>query len=267
LFALLAKGPTLEEEDRLAELADKLYNVYCEVWELQGFRKTAMFIGIVHGKIAAQIRARVSSVNSGLQREDRRRGDLTSSQGKRTSLDLMGKRVASILQGLAKAGVRELGYIERATTSIRSLARHQPPDLPDSIETMLGGNIQRPSGADVANRVSGERQRCLGRWAEERLPEFRLFVRLVRAGESPPNLRQRFPVLFAEVIDCLPQKRQDRLFNEARGGLMRVPDLMSALAEVKHLSASTLMDYRKQYRHETGTARPRPIVPKSKNKE
>jgi hypothetical protein len=100
-----------------------------------------MFIGIVCGRIAGQIRARISSVNSDLRRGDLRRGGLTSSRGKQKSLDLMGKRVSSMLQRRAAARVRELRYIEQAATEIPSSG------LPQS-SNQLSALVDPPGGLD-----------------------------------------------------------------------------------------------------------------------
>ena len=63
--------------------------------------------------------------------------------------------------------------------------------------------------------------------------------------------------LISEAIDLLQRPRRERMFEEAKGKLMRVPDLMNLIADVKHLSGSTLADYRKIYRREMGIARKR----------
>jgi len=108
----------------------------------------------------------------------------------------------------------------------------------------------------IADRTARKRARVdLGEWAEERLREGLAFVRLVRAGKQPERLRTEFPVLFTEVIDKLQKRKQDLLFAEAQQLPMKVSDLMERIADVKGLSAATLIDYRKEYRCETGTAR------------
>jgi hypothetical protein len=95
----------------------------------------------------------------------------------------------------------------------------------------------------------------LGAWAESYLPELRHFASRVRAGDTLDVLRIPFRSLFAEVIDLLPPWKQRRLFEDARGRHLNVPDLMAALAEVKHMAASTLIDHRKQYRRKSGKSR------------
>lgn len=98
----------------------------------------------------------------------------------------------------------------------------------------------------------------LGKWADELLPDLQRLVKHLRTSSDsapPKRLREEFPRVFTQVIDYLPQARQERLFEQARGGLIRVPDLMDVLAEVKHLTGSTLIEYRKQYRRENGLTR------------
>jgi hypothetical protein len=123
------------------------------------------------------------------------------------------------------------------------------------------GRITTP-GIGITKAVHENTAHGLGEWADNRLPEFQDFVRLVRSGTNPDRLKEQFSLLFTEVIDHLQPTRQKRLFEEAGGGLMRVPDLMCVLAEIKHLAGATLMDYRKKYRKKNGSARlRRPKVP------
>ncbi|MGC1646691.1 MAG: hypothetical protein WA741_12740 [Candidatus Sulfotelmatobacter sp.] len=118
------------------------------------------------------------------------------------------------------------------------------------------GKVTAEPDQPVSENVPGD----LGEWAERYLPELQRFASCVRAGNTLDVLRVEFESLFAEVIDCLPEYRQKRFFQDARGRRLKVADLMEPLAEVKHLSAATLMDHRKQYRHKSGTARLRRSV-------
>jgi hypothetical protein len=104
---------------------------------------------------------------------------------------------------------------------------------------------------DEARQSQSQRQVDLGGWAEQRLEEMRKFANMLRGGKSPESLRPQFPGLFSEVIDRLTTPRQNSLFREAQGRMLRVDELMDWIADVKNLKGSTLGDYRKAYRRET----------------
>jgi hypothetical protein len=157
-------------------------------------------------------------------------------------------RMESMVRDARKSDRLQVGYEiwDCLAEELREL-RNWP--LPESPKTFV-------SEAPLAARVpSKEAQMELGRWAELRLQEARQFVRLLRGGKTPESFRPQFVALFAEVIDELQEARRKRLFQEAKGRLMGVPDLMDYIADVKQLSGATLANYRKIYRHETGTAR------------
>lgn len=97
----------------------------------------------------------------------------------------------------------------------------------------------------------------IGGWAEERLKEAQSFARLVRSGKPPNSLRDRFSVLFSEVIDKLTEASRKSLFEACQRKGMTVPELMSYIADVKQLEASTLLDYRKKFRNVMGQSRKR----------
>jgi hypothetical protein len=123
------------------------------------------------------------------------------------------------------------------------------------------GSVTAEPHPPVYENVPGD----LGEWAERYLPELKRFVSRVRTGDTLDVLRIPFRSLFAEVIDRLPLWKQKRLFDDACGRRLSVPDLMAALAEVKYMAASTLIDHRKQYRRKSGTSRTlRSVVPRTK---
>ena len=125
--------------------------------------------------------------------------------------------------------------------------------------TVEHGNVTAEPDQPVSENVPGD----LGEWAERYLPELQSFASRVRTGDTLDVLRIPFRSLFTEVIDRLPLWQQERLFEDARGRRLSVPDLMAALAEVKHMAASTLSDHRKKYRRKSGTSRtPRSAVTK-----
>lgn len=123
------------------------------------------------------------------------------------------------------------------------------------------GKVTAEPDQSVYENVPGD----LGEWAERYLPELRRFATHLRAGETLDILKNTFKSLFAEVIDRLPAWQQKRLFDDARGRRLTVPDLMVSLAEVKQMAAATLSDHRKQYRRRSGTARSsRSVMPSTK---
>jgi hypothetical protein len=150
-----------------------------------------------------------------------------------------------------------------ASSSTPSSAEPTPasstaPAVPGQARSASGHQADMPkAGPITAVALSKEAHVELGRWAEERLKEALQFVRILRGGKSPESLRPQFVTLFSEVIDLLQRPRRERMFEEAKGKLMTVPDLMNLIAEVKHLSGTTLADYRKIYRREMGMARKR----------
>jgi hypothetical protein len=151
---------------------------------------------------------------------------------------------------------RWLTVFATALSAVASLAsRAERAKEAEKLQPILETTVdaQDGDGAPQSKRAHVE----LGGWAEQRLEEMRNFVSILRGGKSPESLRPQFVTLFAEVIDLLQKPRRERLFEEARRRHMRVPDLMSWIADVKELSATTLADYRKTYRHEMGTARKR----------
>jgi hypothetical protein len=88
----------------------------------------------------------------------------------------------------------------------------------------------------------------LGKWAENRLKEAQRFARLVRAGKPPESLRTEFSVLFTDVIDRLTKPGRESLFENAQRLLMKIPDLMEYIADVKGMKGPTLGDYRSDFR-------------------
>jgi hypothetical protein len=126
----------------------------------------------------------------------------------------------------------------------------------DSYPTEIEGAEKSEAGKPYTYVQQNKKEHVeLGSWAEARLEEARRFVRLVRGGKPPESLRPQFSALFTEVIDRLSTLKRDRFFEEAQRRRMTVPDLMGWIADVKELRGTTLADYRKEYRRETGTAR------------
>jgi len=127
-----------------------------------------------------------------------------------------------------------------------------------SLAVRQAGMLKAAPVAGVALHKPGQVE--LGRWAEQRLEEMRKFANMLRGGKSPTEIRPQFVTLFTEVIDRLTVPRRESLFDQARCRLMRVPDLMDWIADVKQLKATTLADYRKMYRREIGIMRSREWV-------
>jgi hypothetical protein len=130
--------------------------------------------------------------------------------------------------------------------------------IPDRV--LENSKSQPPSSTSLSSETpsSDDARVALGEWAERRLQEAHQFTRLIRAGRASETLRPDFPKLFSDVIDRLPALTSKRLLEEACGRMMKVPDLMDFIGNVKQLSAHTLNDYRKKYRSQAGIGRKRP---------
>lgn len=236
--------------------ASKCYGIFCNHWNLLGETKTGAFVRAVSAILLRQIERLGSTAAYEASREHRRMGSLgTSLAGSyktstraicdrwRTKLDIEARDL-----DLVAASHKSLDF---QTADYFGADNHSPVGLPTA------QSLTAVVGEPHENTACG-----LGEWAENRLSEFKDLVHLVRSGGSPECFREQFSILFTEVIDNLQPTRRERLFKEAKGGLMRVPDLMVVLAEIKHLAGATLMDYRKQYRQKNGRARSRrPKVP------
>jgi hypothetical protein len=239
------------------KLAEASHAIYCKDWELHGNKRTAIFVRAVSAQLSQTINRLGSTAAHAARRLHRRRGGTAGSlEGSYTGLarklcEDLKQRLEIEAEDLEVQAAQEDTRLNTARESVLPSAASKVI-LADSSARQAG----RLKAAVIADRTARKRARVdLGEWAEERLREGLAFVRLVRAGKQPERLRTEFPVLFTEVIDKLQKRKQDLLFAEAQQLPMKVSDLMERIADVKGLSAATLIDYRKEYRCETGTAR------------
>jgi hypothetical protein len=143
-------------ERRTDEWAEKTYKVYCDVWEKQGYRKTAEFVRAVSAHaIPTIIAARTGAVISQLSAERKRTGSVMEPHNARMasfkqSMERLAGRWARKLNGEARE-------CEHAENAMRRNA-HREHDERQTNQPVLHEGPKSPPAADARTVAPGVAQ-------------------------------------------------------------------------------------------------------------